>query len=532
MDPATRDHAETLLLKAARAYGFQVRREEVQSAIDDPHHGTAFAEWATKHLISDCLLSVDELALYADLDRSGQVDRLAALHDLAEVQAVDEGDLRLAIQELEQSTHRISLQTKTLRQQQDALSRLVGKDSENDARRQGLGEARQRKVDADRRLLSIEVEELSRDVGFRLSDAELQCRDASPNISEIIGGLFKSDDKLLSSLQKLGWELHQPSPDEQQTVDRLREICSRLIKITVQTVRIKLDTVYLDSLVTAERSGHVKPATVEEVKALEEEVESLYSEILPVTQMSVEKQHLEPAIKSITAKTGNSLCRTTEALAYINDCLDHLLDRTARLRAHIAALRSHQAATVAIASIARAEIAQATSPPKPPGAGFPASPVRRPSPVRIGATATGAHGRHRSSSIQDQPAIEMLVQNLGLSVPFLSTDEGTKQVEFLAGVLADRSQKAAEVVRGAQESFEMSIESQLQDGKLAVQLVRDGVFAESPFGEVNLVDPELEESILVLEQELGKARERLRAVGKLNLTAKSEKRDEILRRFG
>lgn len=63
MDAVTRDHAETLLLKAARAYGVQVRREEVQTAIYDPEHGTTFAEWANKHLIADCLLSRDELAL-------------------------------------------------------------------------------------------------------------------------------------------------------------------------------------------------------------------------------------------------------------------------------------------------------------------------------------------------------------------------------------------------------------------------------------------------------------------------------------
>lgn len=96
-------------------------------------------------------------ARYEDLDASGQVDRLAELHDLAEVRPVNEDDLRLAIQELEQSTHRISLQTKTLRQQQDALSRLVSKNSENEARRRELSDNRRRKADADRRQLFIEV---------------------------------------------------------------------------------------------------------------------------------------------------------------------------------------------------------------------------------------------------------------------------------------------------------------------------------------------------------------------------------------
>lgn len=80
---------------------------------------------------------------------------------------------------------------------------------------------------------------------------------------------------------------------------------------------MKLDTVYLDSLVAAERSGCSKHATVDEVKALEEEVESLYSEILPVTQMSVERQYVESATRSVVASNGSSLGHTTEALAYV-----------------------------------------------------------------------------------------------------------------------------------------------------------------------------------------------------------------------
>lgn len=96
----------------------------------------------------------------------------------------------------------------------------------------------------------------------------------------------------------------------------------RLIKATVETVRTKLDAVYLDTLANAERSGKTKPASFEEVKDLQEEVESLYSEILPVAQMSVEQQHLEPALASITAQSGQSLRRTAAAVAYV--CGQHI----------------------------------------------------------------------------------------------------------------------------------------------------------------------------------------------------------------
>lgn len=38
---------------------------------------------------------------------------------------------------------------------------------------------------------------------------------------------LQSDDRLLSSLQKLGWELDQQDPEEKQSVEKLREICMR-----------------------------------------------------------------------------------------------------------------------------------------------------------------------------------------------------------------------------------------------------------------------------------------------------------------
>lgn len=63
MDLETRVHAEALLLKAARTYGVQVRRDEVQQHLRHDHYGAALAEWASLHLTTDNLLSPDELAM-------------------------------------------------------------------------------------------------------------------------------------------------------------------------------------------------------------------------------------------------------------------------------------------------------------------------------------------------------------------------------------------------------------------------------------------------------------------------------------
>lgn len=181
---------------------------------------------------------------------------------------------------------------------------------------------------------------MSQSLGYRVADLEQQAKDARTILNETVNGVLYSDDKLLSILQKLGWELDEQDPEEQQRVEKLREICMRyctleisflyananefpnsFIKTTVETLRTRLDRIYLDALVAAERSGMSRSASRDDVKALEEELESLYSEILPVAQMSTEQEYLEPALKSIDSQSGQSLRRSVKAITYVRQAL-------------------------------------------------------------------------------------------------------------------------------------------------------------------------------------------------------------------
>ena len=72
-----------------------------------------------------------------------------------------------------------------------------------------------------------QVEQLSQTLAYRVADLEQQATDAEPELQAAVDGAFKSDDKLLASLQKLGWELDRPDPEEAQAVDDMREGCMR-----------------------------------------------------------------------------------------------------------------------------------------------------------------------------------------------------------------------------------------------------------------------------------------------------------------
>jgi low affinity Fe/Cu permease len=91
------------------------------------------------------------------LDRSGQVDKLAEFHDLADVQAVTEEEIRAAVEELNRSTSVVAKQAETLRQQQDALSRLVKRAGERESARDDFERKRQHNSETERKFISAEV---------------------------------------------------------------------------------------------------------------------------------------------------------------------------------------------------------------------------------------------------------------------------------------------------------------------------------------------------------------------------------------
>ena len=119
-----------------------------------------------------------------------------------------------------------------------------------------------------------------------------------------------------------------------------------------------------------------------------------------------------------------------------------------------------------------------------------------------------------------------------LSVSLPDHAGAREQVAALSNVLAERSAKTDDVAASAQQGFEEGAAMHLADAKRAVTLLRDCVLADSPFGKVRLVDEEIEASIGVLEEEIEKLRRQVDGVDPKNVKVRSEKREELLRRWG
>ncbi|KAI6308833.1 hypothetical protein MCOR34_007085 [Pyricularia oryzae] len=568
------------LARTLRTYGFQPDADALRSAFSQ---GPEASEWVRRHLMSpETLLARDELDQYAALVKSGAADRLASelehegrqsssssapqLQQGPRVVAVGarDADLRTAIDELNRATAAVTRQTEALRQQHDALERLFAQDARAADARAKAAAGRARHAAAEKRRLAAEAEGLAQTLGGRVVDFEgRRNRGQGGGLQQTIDGLLRSDDKLLASLQKLGWELEADDPDEQEGVVKARETCARLIKYTVETLRTKLDRLYLEAL--EEEDGKVRSSAdsqprrqvpKEEIEEMQAELEELYTEILPVAQMSVEQQFLEPAVQSLAGRSASNLTRSVEALDYIDACLNYLLHNMTSLSSRVEDYKAHESATATLLSAAKAELSSqitTATPSKAHGrtASLPAaaSPIR---PRRANTTASILNSNSSGADHQDQePALPTLLRTLALTLP----DDPSKDAAALSAALHDRSAKAADMARNVQASFEGSVAAHVVDAATAVASLRDSVLAETATAPtagadgsvVALTDPETESFIWMLQQEVGKVRGRLADVeadirareggagksrpGQLGRES-GGKREELIRRWG
>jgi hypothetical protein len=203
--------------------------------------------------------------------------------------------------------------------------------------------------------------------------------------------------------------------------------------------------------------------------------------------------------------------------------------------ARLDAFQAYQLAANAVLDVAKSELDTQASVEASPTQPKSARQQNAMSPVR-------PRPKHRSRhstglpDIGDEPPLEEILRALAISLP---QDEEVPadlrdQVKELRSTLATRRAKVRDVASNVQETFESVATKQVADGRLATQLVRDSILAESPFRDVRLVDPEIEGSIAVLSQELANVDEKLKGVdvGVARLRGRNAKRDELISRWG
>lgn len=384
-------------------------------------------------------------------------------------------------------------------------------------------------------------------MAYQTSDIEQQQRAAESGVQQTVDGIFKSDDKLLLSLQKLASDLDPGSPENDGLIERIRELCARLIKHTVEGIRTRLDRIYLEALSNLNTTnGHGSDG--QEVIDLQDELESLYSEILPVAQMSAEQQFLQPALRTIAASGGRSQERAVKAVKYvsiisitigtiltfnqIHHCLVFLVNRIEAFLERAEESQCHKMALRFVLDSAKKELAR-TGPP----VNKPVSPVR-PNTQRRRTSSTSKspvkprNVRRRSSGHMDDDVEpeQQLARHLGINLPAESASEPSR-IDHFERILSDRKKKLGIHATSLESTTESAVSSHLSDAHITFQLLQDSLLAESLYHRVQLLDPEIEASVETFEQDVQYVQKSLEEIDLQQLQTKNVHRDQIIERW-
>lgn len=140
--------------------------------------------------------------------------------------------------------------------------------------------------------------------------------------------------------------------------------------------------------------------------------------------------------------------------------------------------------------------------------------------------------RRRSSGQQDddiEPE-QQLLRHLGITLPSDVISDRT-HMEVFERALSDRLTKLEIHTASLQSTTESSITLHLTDAHTTMQMLRDSLLAESLYNKVQLLDPDIECSIAIFEDEINALQGKLEAVNLQKLHAKNVNREQFIERW-
>ncbi|OBT99622.2 hypothetical protein VE01_03009 [Pseudogymnoascus verrucosus] len=492
----------------------------------------SFKTWIMETIDSKTMLTKEELNLYNSLEEIGEARLLGSLVDLGQVRAFEDLDIQTATRQLQSSTAAIDKQNEILKIQQAALSTLAATELQQRQRRSMANAVQHRLWKEALDQVNAEVEEAASALSEHVSSNKTQCAAMDAALIQQSTNLLRSDDKIISSLQKLSKTLQYGMSPENDTFERIRKLCTSLIKYTVEGVRLRLDRAYIEALGVHQVERKGTPQNEQEVMELQAELDSLYSEILPVAQMSAEQRYLDCAVRAIASQDKQGLEKSKTIIEYISESTTFLIDRAEVFKRHVEAYQSHIATLNAVLKLLSSEINSIDlSRPKKPEQ--PRSPLQsRSHKPASPSLSRSAHRRRSSASSFDEstPPDQQILRIMGIPpLEELCRDRAPEAV--LHETLSDKIQKLKAHEQGLQASSESAIGDHLQDAFATLQLLSDTMLSETKYQEIRLLDEEVQEAISGLDQELADLSSHLQSLDFERLKERNSHKEAFIERW-
>ncbi|KAJ5117065.1 hypothetical protein N7448_004014 [Penicillium atrosanguineum] len=494
------------------------KKDAIESALEDPATGYNNAEWVSRHLQPETLLSREELHLYTKLESMGLLQPILRSPSLNATRPFLEDDIRTAIESFESSTTTIQRQTEALSLQCETLkSQLRRQRNLDQERSRDLGRLR-KKHEVGRQNTTIAANELSDELETRFRNATDKTGAENKRILSSLSTQLKQDDKVLASLEALIAGIKSNSSDA-STVKRTADLSAMLAETTAQEIHYRLDRLYLEAIQSS-KSDYGQVAVEDETfSALEEELESLYPEIEILAEMSTKQQYHEPILREIHREQGQLRAASQQRL---ERTLDTLIDMTLSrqtLTKQLGARESSCELLEQLASLYQAEAAIAL---------VSQTSSRRES-LRRRSIQPGAifAASHNPAPAPEQPVLESLLRRVGVSPESVLRPraEGGSAQE-----LHEKRMHLSETLRSFGAAVESPLAAQLAPVDNASQLLFSSLQTDSHF-ETSLRDPGQEEALSGLQAQLAQLQRGVQGLDLEVLHQRDKAQDRFLERW-
>lgn len=139
-------------------------------------------------------------------------------------------------------------------------------------------------------------------------------------ILSLLSARLKEDDRILADLEKVASGI-TPTGDDASIVKRTSELGALLSQCVAEEIQCRLDRLYLENLSINQEDPDCGPSAVnnEAILALEEELESLYSEIEVLAEISTKQQFSEPILRELQNHHGQMRIASHEKLDHVRN---------------------------------------------------------------------------------------------------------------------------------------------------------------------------------------------------------------------
>ncbi|PYI26370.1 hypothetical protein BP00DRAFT_407412 [Aspergillus indologenus CBS 114.80] len=297
-----------LIINTPKQRDIPIDRNEFLSVFSNAGGATAHAKWATEHITSDLLLSQEELTLYSTLEKSSTLSKLLNNRSTRATRPFLEEELQQAIDSLNASTIAIIRQKDIFSSQCEVMNRQL---HEREKRELGLTRDAERlrsKTLSGRQTATAVFLETSLELELDVkSELEKVATEGRRLLSSLTTRL-KDDEKALTHLERAAHGIEYVGIDA-SIARQATDLGVHHAQYVAGEIQHRLDRLYLEIVqkVHVVMQNETTREDFDILEALEEELESLYSEIGILAELSTRQQLVDPIHREIQSHHG-ALC--------------------------------------------------------------------------------------------------------------------------------------------------------------------------------------------------------------------------------